>query len=144
MVAHGVAAAFEANREAHDSLPIALLITIGRRGAIDWVRRTRRPKRGIENSSNDPLTRAIPLDEFVLTEGGVDDEAIALAEVRLCLDSIGESIQGRDLLIFNRLRDGVSQKDIAAELGVSRARTSQLVQRMVSSLQLDFVDGAGA
>lgn len=135
LIAEGIASAFTASRDAHDSLPFPLLITIGQRGAIDYLRRTKRPKRGMANTSNDPLTYAVQFQDNFAEVAMSDDGNLSRIETRRCLDSISATLESRERLIFNRLRDGVSQKDIATELGVSQARTSQLVLRMMQRLR---------
>ena len=141
LVAEGVAAAFSANREAGGALPLPLLITIGNRRAVDYLRRMKRPKRGTRNTSNDPLTYAVQLQESFVCEAVTVDGALSHVDVCRCLDSISATLDGRDRLIFDRLRAGVAQKDIAAELGVSRARASQLVQRLMEHLREGHADG---
>mgnify|MGYP003876031659 CR=1 FL=1 len=135
MVAEGMAAAYSASLEAGESLPIPLLITIGNRGAIDYIRRTKRPKRGTPNSSNDPLTYAVQLQDHYAGDAVSSYGNLPRVDVRQCLDSISATLDGRDRFIFDRLRAGVAQKDTATELGVSRARASQLVQRLMEHLR---------
>ena len=141
LVAEGIAAAFAANHEAGGTMPIPLLITIGNRRAVDYLRRIKRPKRGSPNESNDPLTYAAQLQESHVSEAITVDGAMSQVEVRRCLDSISAPLDGRDRFIFDRLRAGVPQKEIAAELGVSRARASQLVQRLMEHLRECHADG---
>lgn len=97
--------------------------------------------------------RAVSLDQpFQAGEGGslgslladVDDRSMACADARMLLEPLLRDLAPLERAVLRlRFAEGMTQREVAAELGLTQARVSRLLHRVLASMRASLADPAG-